>query len=197
MTNNSSKSSVLLTLNCTIKLFVCLWFSGLIYFIFLFSTYPSPDQSQSLDAIIVLTGGQKRIEKGLTLLQSNKAERLYISGVDKRVSIEDLLKMNDLQVSPLIGKIELGAQANDTVGNALEVREWLSKNEDVSNIYMVTSHYHMPRAILEMGLANPNITIFPQIVVSDDFQYSDLAILKLIFFEYNKYIITQLKALTT
>mgnify|MGYP003298878124 CR=1 FL=1 len=43
------------------------------------------------DAIIVLTGGTDRIQEGLTLLQSDYADLLFISGVNKSVKESDIL----------------------------------------------------------------------------------------------------------
>src|SRR5690606_33681732 len=42
----------------------------------------TPDDVARADAIIVLTGGQARIDAALGLLQSGKGERLLISGVN-------------------------------------------------------------------------------------------------------------------
>src|SRR3546814_18339595 len=41
------------------------------------------------DAIVVLTGGSMRLEKGLTLLAQGKAKQLFVSGVHQGVEVEE------------------------------------------------------------------------------------------------------------
>lgn len=178
------------------KLFLAilfLWLCGLGWFVYNFTSYRSQSAFDKLDAVIVLTGGQKRIEHGLAILENKKADLLYISGVNKSVTVDEILSVQDDRFAILACCIEIGVEANDTVGNALEVRNWI-RNKGYRTIYLVTSHYHMPRAILEVSMANPSLVIYPQVVVSDEFQFNRVDILRLIFFEYNKYIFTLTKS---
>ena len=48
------------------------------------STPPAP---QAADAIIVLTGGQARLDAAVELLKTGKGQRLLISGVQDRKSV--------------------------------------------------------------------------------------------------------------
>ena len=52
------------------------------------------------DAIVVLTGGSERLSTGLALLDSGKARRLFVSGVNARVEVADLLKVARPAVFP-------------------------------------------------------------------------------------------------
>ena len=67
------------------------WVIGFI----IFSAYSISIKYQTLthaDAIITLTGGSDRIKESVRLLQEQKAERLFISGVDENVSGDHFLK---------------------------------------------------------------------------------------------------------
>src|SRR5262245_37722384 len=54
------------------------------------SSLSTPKDLAAADAIIVLTGGQSRIDAALDLLKSGKGERLLISGVNRSASSETL-----------------------------------------------------------------------------------------------------------
>ena len=45
------------------------------------------------DALVVLTGGTKRLETGLKLLSESRAKKLFISGVYKGVDVRRLLQI--------------------------------------------------------------------------------------------------------
>ena len=49
-----------------------------------------PDTVQTADGIVVLTGGETRIQAGAQLLAEGRGKRLLISGVNRRVSREDV-----------------------------------------------------------------------------------------------------------
>ena len=65
-----------------------LWFLGLIWFaIFL----PQPaDDSIKTDAVVVLTGGPGRVQRGIDILSANGAKRMMVSGVDPSVRRAEL-----------------------------------------------------------------------------------------------------------
>lgn len=190
--NIMNKTSVQKSLKVILAILL-LWLMGLGLFVYKFTSYTSINATQKLDAVIVLTGGQKRIEQGLLIVESDKADQLYISGVNSVVSVDEILSVQDERFSSLECCIEIGVEASDTVGNALEIRSWI-RNKRYKAIYLVTSHYHMPRAILEVSMANPDLKIYPQVVISDEFQFNRMDILKLVFFEYNKYLVTFVKS---
>ena len=53
------------------------------------------DRGLKADAIVVLTGGAKRIEQAVSLLQSGHGQRLLISGVNPGTSRTTLARMTD------------------------------------------------------------------------------------------------------
>ena len=93
-------------------------------------------------------------------------------------------------------KIQLGYMADSTYTNALETSQWIKENQ-LNNIILVTSFYHMPRSLLEMHHRLPNLevtpySIFPrQIGESTHWIYTNYAWQLLL--EYNKFLITYSK----
>ena len=182
-------------------LIVFLWIVGFNNFL---TTIPAdvPKDIVKSDAVVVLTGGSKRLEVGIILLEQGKAELLFVSGVNEKVTRSDILQVVDrgkiLKNDQLFSCcIKLGYAAEDTTGNAKESLEWLRINS-LSSIILVTSNYHMQRAYLEFKLQNSNVRITKYPVISSDFTVSDWIInprrFALLFLEYHKLILTSLRA---
>ena len=182
-------------------LVVFLWIVGFTNFLM---TIPAdvPKDIVKSDAVVVLTGGSKRLEAGIILLEQGKAELLFVSGVNEKVTRSDILQVVDrgkiLKNDQLFSCcIKLGYVAEDTTGNAKESLEWLRINS-LSSIILVTSNYHMQRAYLEFKLQNSNVRITKYPVISSDFTVSDWIInprrFALLFLEYHKLILTSLRA---
>ena len=182
-------------------LVVFLWIVGFTNFLM---TIPAdvPKDIVKSDAVVVLTGGSKRLEAGIILLEQGKAELLFVSGVNEKVTRSDILQVVDrgkiLKNDQLFSCcIKLGYVAEDTTGNAKESLEWLRINS-LSSIILVTSNYHMQRAYLEFKLQNSNVRITKYPVISSDFTLSDWIInprrFALLFLEYHKLILTSLRA---
>ena len=182
-------------------LVVFLWIVGFTNFLM---TIPAdvPKDIVKSDAVVVLTGGSKRLEAGIILLEQGKAELLFVSGVNEKVTRSDILQVVDrgkiLKNDQLFSCcIKLGYVAEDTTGNAKESLEWLRINS-LSSIILVTSNYHMQRAYLEFKLQNSNVRITKYPVISSYFTLSDWIInprrFALLFLEYHKLILTSLRA---
>jgi uncharacterized SAM-binding protein YcdF (DUF218 family) len=103
--------------------------------------------SQPVDLIVALTGGLGRVRESIELLKDGLGAKLFISGVENGVSVDDLLRANDLSgLAPqLRGRILLGTQATSTLENASEVRQAVELL-GARTILLVTSRYHLPRA---------------------------------------------------
>ena len=92
--------------------------------------------------------------------------------------------------------IELESISKDTYSNASETYKWTKKN-DINNIILITSNYHMPRAILEFKNRMPNQQIFtyPITPKNHDIKHwlNSSDTFSLIFFEYSKLLIASLR----
>jgi uncharacterized SAM-binding protein YcdF (DUF218 family) len=67
-------------------------------------------------------------------------------------------------VPQIDARIDLGYDAQDTIGNADETRNWAT-NWRFKRLIVVTSSYHMPRSLIELGRALPGVELIPHPVV--------------------------------
>ena len=143
--------------------FSFLWLAGLIWF-----ATPPPGESRtaSTDAIVVLTGGSLRIESGIALLREGKGHKLFVSGVNQQVDLDDLLGVSGHAPDWARCCIVLGHEADDTFGNAQETAHWI-RGQDFHSLRLVTAWYHMPRSLLEFDRAMPEIDIVAHPVFPD------------------------------
>lgn len=153
------------------------------------------DTTTKTDAIVVLTGGSKRLETGIELLRDDLAGRLFVSGVYQGLEVRQLLK--SVSADPgggLAGRIEIG-NATSTHGNAVETAAWVHAN-GISSIRLVTGAYHIPRSLLEFHRALPNIRIVPNPVfperVKQQHWWMWPGTLALTAGEYNKFMLVWL-----
>jgi uncharacterized SAM-binding protein YcdF (DUF218 family) len=93
--------------------------------------------------------------------------------------------------------IDLGYSAANTMGNAAETRRWLRQKQIGKSLIVVTSNYHMPRALAELGGALPDVALIPYPVVSDRVKHADwwrdAKILRLFASEYMKYLFARVR----
>ena len=129
------------------------------------------DEISPTDAIVVLTGGSKRLETGIELLRAGKAERLFVSGVYQGLEVRQLLDSVAVGSGGLSGRIEIG-NAVSTIGNADETAAWVRTN-DVGSIRLVTGAYHMPRSLLEFRATLPEVRIVPHPVFPEHVKQED------------------------
>lgn len=150
-------------------------------------TLDSETSEKTTDAIVVLTGGDQRIESGLELFAAGRATHLFITGVHDTVNIGDIKAMwkGETALPPCC--ITLGHKATSTTQNADETREWMIEHHYAS-IRLVTSTYHMPRSLLEFRHALPGIDIIPHPIAQPNFPPSHRYFWELLFIEYHKTI---------
>lgn len=166
------------------------WLTGFLYFSWIVRTITVPRITGKTDADVVLTGGANRIETGLDLLKSGATQKLFISGVNDDVTLDQLISRWGGNLDDPSRHVFLGYKARNTSQNASEVREW-TRSQRIKTMRLVTSNYHMPRAWVEMRHAMPNIFIFRYPVVAGPEEYRiNGGAVRLIFEEYNKTIFT-------
>jgi uncharacterized SAM-binding protein YcdF (DUF218 family) len=131
------------------------WLGGLLWF----ATPPTADtRAAATDAIVVLTGGSLRVQSGIDLLREGKGRKLFVSGVNQQVDLDDLLGVSGHAPDWALCCIVLGHQADDTFGNAQETAQWI-RRQGFRSLRLVTAWYHMPRSLLEFDRAMPEIDI--------------------------------------
>ena len=120
-----------------------------------------PDPFPETDGVVTLTGGsQERLTTGANLLAQGHGRRLLISGVNPKVTDKEMLKLLHIGPELFACCVDVGRAAEDTLGNASETAVWARRN-GFRSLIVVTDDYHMPRTLLELKLAMPEITLTP------------------------------------
>jgi uncharacterized SAM-binding protein YcdF (DUF218 family) len=132
-----------------------------------FATPPSGEtRAAATDAIVVLTGGSLRLKSGIDLLREGKGRKLFVSGVNQQVDLDDLLGISGHAPDWARCCIVLGHRADNTLGNAQETAQWI-RGQGFRSLRLVTAWYHMPRSLLEFDRAMPEIDIVAHPVFPD------------------------------
>src|SRR3954467_13420128 len=103
------------------------------------------------DGIVALTGANsnERIAAAVDLLAEGLGRRVLVSGVNREVSRDELRKASQTVRRLYDCCVDLGFNALDTVGNARETADW-ARAMQFKSLIVVTTDYHMPRAMLEL-----------------------------------------------
>lgn len=187
-----------------VGLLLIAWVLGFVWFVI-----TTPTQSESprtpTDAIVVLTGGKGRVEHGFRLLAEGAAPLLFISGVGKDVTLEEMITAHTRastrqKIYANNSTIILGHQASSTETNAEEVAEFI-RLRPLTSMRLVTSHYHMKRSILEFTRAMPDITVYAEPVLPQE-QTTENALLRgaslrLMLSEYHKFLAVLVRPIVT
>ncbi len=121
---------------------------------------------RTADGIVVLTGGTSRVSDALELLSSGKGKRLLITGVNPGTTTGDIAHQTVDYKRVLGCCVDLDYAALNTFGNAVQTRRW-ARAHNFTSLIIVTSAYHMPRALAEIAHQLPDVALIPYPVVSD------------------------------
>ena len=152
--------------------------------------------SRTADGIVVLTGGSSRVSDAMELLADGYGKRLLISGVHPTNAASDISRSLTDNQSLLSCCVDLDRSAVNTRSNAAETRRW-AHERGFKSLIVVTSNYHMPRAIVELSHAMPDITLIPFAVVGDKWRdepwWTNGATVRLLLSEYVKYVAAEVR----
>lgn len=178
-------------------LVVCglLLFVGLGFVDFLSRVPPAEERPpRNADGIVVLTGGSSRISDALELLSAGYGKRLLISGVHPTNGYGDIQRTLPDSKRLFACCVDLDYSAVNTRSNATETRRW-AMERGFRSLIVVTSNYHMPRAIVELSHSMPDIELVPFAVVGEKWReepwWTSGAALRLLLSEYAKYVFAQ------
>jgi uncharacterized SAM-binding protein YcdF (DUF218 family) len=168
---------------------------GFLWFVF---QLPSREiaLNRNADGIVVLTGGSSRVNDAFELLASKRGRRLLITGVYPATDRGEISRV--LPEYERLSKccVDLDTTAVNTVGNAVSTRRWVQA-QGFKSLIIVTSAYHMPRALAELGHRLPGVELVPFPVVTERLRsepwWSHVATAKLLFSEYVKYIVASVR----
>ena len=145
--------------------------------------------STRTDGIVALTGGAQRIGDAIDLLGRGYAGRLLITGVNERIGLEEIARLNPGRRAVIECCVDLDYRARNTIGNAIETRRWMREN-GFRSLIVVTSNYHMPRTLIELDHVLPQARKVPFPVVPESLEVGDWwrspATARLLAYEYLK-----------
>jgi len=144
------------------------------------------------DGIVALTGAAARIPDAIELLATDRGKRLLITGVHRATSSKEIARLTPLYSRYFTCCIDLDRSALNTFGNALETKRWARAN-NFNSLIVVTSNWHMPRAMAELAHQLPDVTLIAYPVISEKVKtepwWSNLDTARFLFAEYLKYVL--------
>jgi uncharacterized SAM-binding protein YcdF (DUF218 family) len=147
--------------------------------------------NRNADGIVALTGGSSRVIDAIELLASGRGQRLLITGVHRATGPGELSRLTPEYQRIVRCCVDLDRSAVNTLGNAVGTRRWANER-GFRSLIVVTSNYHMPRAIAELSHQLPGVSLIQFPVVSDKLRtepwWSSVATVRLLFSEYLKYL---------
>src|SRR6195256_6901025 len=152
--------------------------------------------SSKADGIVVLTGGSSRVSDAMELLAGGYGKRLLISGVHPTNGTIELSRLLPDSQGLLSCRVDLDRSAVNTRSNAVETRRW-AHERGFKSLIVVTSNYHMPRAIVELSHEMPEIELIPYAVIGDRWRdepwWTSGTTLRLLLSEYTKYVAAEIR----
>lgn len=175
-----------------ILLAALIWASGLLAFAGRAAHSIPPREPEPADAIVVLTGASTlRLETGIRLLGDGKGKRLLVSGVNNEATRADIQGVTKAGQRLYDCCVDLGYSATDTVGNGRETAAWAAQH-GYESLIVVTADFHMPRALLELSAAMPDIQLVPYPVATAQLDvrrwWKKGSDARRMVLEYNKYL---------
>ena len=153
--------------------------------------------------VVILTGGTNRIKEGFEVIykldkKSITNLNVLVSGTGKgfsKLSLQEKLNPGfDLRLIECC--VELDSVSQNTYSNAIETSKWVSKN-NIEEILLITSNYHIPRSILEFQNKMPNLKILYYPIIPKKHQINkwlkSFETFSLVSIEYCKYIIANIR----
>jgi uncharacterized SAM-binding protein YcdF (DUF218 family) len=129
-------------------------------------------------------------------LGAGYGHRLLISGVHPTIAASDISRSVQESQALFNCCVDLDHSAVNTRSNAAETRRWVQER-GFKSLVVVTSNYHMPRAIVEMSHAMPDVALVPYAVIGDKWRddpwWQSGATFRLVLSEYAKYLAAELR----
>jgi len=148
------------------------------------------------DGIVVLTGGSSRIADAMDLLAQGYGKRLLISGVHRANGTADIVRSLPESQALLNCCVDLDRSAVNTRSNATETRRWVAER-GFRSLIVVTSNYHMPRAMVELSYAMPEIDLIFYPVIGEKWRdepwWESGAAARLLLSEYFKFVAAEVR----
>ena len=151
--------------------------------------------NRDADGIVALTGGASRIADAIELLASGRGKRLLISGAYRATNSKEISRLNPEFERWVRCCVDFDRSLN-TLGNAIETKRW-AERRGFRSLIVVTSNYHMPRALAEIAHQLPDVALVPFPVVTDrrraERWWAGGASARRMVTEYVKYVFARLR----
>lgn len=135
------------------------------------------------DVIAVFTGDKGRIDYAFKMAEKYPSVKIFITGVYAKNSLTTLLRKQGKNISvdefleQESHRIELDYLARNTVENGIATINYLERLEQVKNVVIVSSDYHMLRINLIMNTLTSEYQFYYDSIQGDYSQWRDLKIL--------------------
>jgi uncharacterized SAM-binding protein YcdF (DUF218 family) len=143
------------------------------------------------DGIVALTGAASRIPDAIELLAAERGKRLLITGVHRATSASEIARLTPLYSKFFTCCIDLDRSALNTFGNALETKRW-AREHSFNSLIVVTSNWHMPRAMAEIQHQLPDVALIAYPVISEKVKtepwWENISTARFLVAEYLKYL---------
>jgi uncharacterized SAM-binding protein YcdF (DUF218 family) len=149
---------------------------------------PGPADGKVTDAVVVVTGGPGRIQRGLRLIAAKRAQRMLIAGVNRRVRPHELAIEYRVPQALVACCVDLGRESVDTRSNGDEIAAWV-RRRGYRSVRLVTTDWHMPRAALELRHSLPDDVVVVGDAVKSDPNFG------MLLMEYNKFLVRRVAIL--
>ncbi len=163
------------------------------YFPYFIENLPAtPQTTPQADAIVVLTGEAAiRFTSGFALLEKKSGQKLLISGLGGEKAVTAYYDADFLKEFSCC--VMFDEKATNTVENAIETVKWANAH-NFSRLIVVTSTYHMPRALIQLQRKSKTIEFisYPvtpiQVKLEQWWRYPGT--FKLLLGEYIRFVLT-------
>jgi uncharacterized SAM-binding protein YcdF (DUF218 family) len=148
------------------------------------------------DGVVVFTGEPRRILTGVQVMSGGHARRMLITGTELSAgtdTAEVMAKVRRDYSGWANCCIDLDPGAQNTFENARDAKRW-ARDLEFSSLILVTADYHMPRALLELRSALPDVRIIPHPLRTGDWLSPNPARVRLLIDEYAKFVVALLSA---